>query len=134
MFRNADAFGVDHLYLTGYTGTPPRVEIAKVSLGAEQLVPWSHARNVEEVIVRLKAEGVSILAFESDASFTSLSEHVFDPKQSYAVLVGNEPDGLSAPLMALATDRAYIPMYGQKSSLNVAVASGVALYAIRTRC
>lgn len=134
MFRNADAFGVDHLFLTGYTGTPPRPEIAKVSLGAEDSVPWSHTRDPLEVIERLRGDGVRILAFESHPSFAPLTKFVVEPSVSYAVLVGNEPEGLDAGLMAHATDRIFIPMHGTKSSLNVAVASGIALYQLKSQC
>lgn len=133
MFRNADAFGVDHLFLTGYTGTPPRPEIAKVSLGAEDTVPWSHTRDPLEVIERLRSDRVRILAFESHPSFVPLTEFVVEPSASYAVLVGNEPEGLDTELMAHASERLIIPMYGAKSSLNVAVASGIALYHLKAK-
>ncbi len=130
IFRNADGFGVDHLYLTGYTGKPPRDEISKVALGADETVPWSHEREASVVIEKLKGEGAQILAFESGPEFESIT--TFTPDADHVVLLfGNEPDGLDDDVMALATNLISIPMLGVKTSLNVAVASGIALYALR---
>ena len=130
IFRNADGFGVDHLYLTGYTGRPPRDEISKVALGADETVSWSHEREVGAVIDALKAEGAQIVAFESGPELESVT--TFMPDSDHIVLLfGNEPDGLDEEAMSLATDRVSIPMHGTKTSLNVAVASGIALYALR---
>lgn len=127
-FRNADAFGVAHLYLTGYTGTPPRSEIAKVSLGAEEMVSWSHTREALPLIERLKSEGKRIVALESDPGFQTID--ALKREGDMVLLFGNEPDGLDDVLMQAATDRCRIPMRGTKTSLNVAVACGVALYAV----
>jgi 23S rRNA (guanosine2251-2'-O)-methyltransferase len=130
IFRNADGFGVEHVYLTGYTGQPPRDEISKVALGAEETVPWSHISNVEECIEKLRNEGAQILALESGPKYGDISKFI-SKADHIVVLLGNEPNGLEEEVMALATDRVSIPMYGTKTSLNVAVASGIALYALR---
>lgn len=132
MFRNADAFGVSHIYLTGYTGAPPRPEISKVALGAEITVPWTLEPDVKVCLDNLHTLGVWILALESDPSFPSVATITL-PHAPVALLFGNEPNGLSAELLARADARATIEMHGKKSSLNVAVASGVALYAITHR-
>ena len=66
IFRTADGAGVSHLYLTGYTGTPPRSEIAKVALGSELVVPWSSVKNIATAIKQLKAKGYSVVALEQD--------------------------------------------------------------------
>ena len=66
IFRTADGAGVKHLYLTGYTGTPPRSEISKVALGSELIVPWSSAKNISSVIKQLKAAEYSLVALEQD--------------------------------------------------------------------
>ena len=104
-----------------------------MSLGAEETIPWSHTRDPLEVIERLRSDDVRVLAFESDPSFVPLTQFTVEPSVSYAVLVGNEPEGLDASLMAHATERMFIPMHGIKSSLNVAVASGIALYHLTLR-
>ena len=133
MFRNADAFGVDHLYLTGYTGVPPRPEIAKVSLGAEETIPWSHTRDPLEVIERLRSDGVRILAFER--SVVRAADTVHRRTERFVRRARRQRTGreLDASLMAHATERMFIPMHGIKSSLNVAVASGIALYHLTLR-
>ncbi len=127
-FRTCDAFGVEHLYLTGYTAAPPRVEISKTALGADATVPWSKERNVAMVMDRLHADGYTIVAFEADPCLPSI-RHATIPKK-VALLFGNEPDGLPREVMAHTDLQLTIPMLGKKSSLNVAVAAGVALYAL----
>lgn len=126
-FRNADAFGVHHLYLTGYTAAPPRPEISKTALGADQDVSWSQEQDVLGLIARLQAEGRQIVAFESEDDFTPVHRATIEPDA--VLLFGNEPDGLSQELCAVADLRVRIPMNGNKTSMNVAVANGVALYA-----
>jgi len=127
-FRNCDAFGIQHLYLAGYTATPPRPEITKTALGADQVIPWSHEPDILALLARLKQEGKTIVAFESDPSFPSVD--AVDVPEQAVVLFGNEPDGLPAHVLASADRCLYIPMKGTKTSLNVSVACGVALYAL----
>lgn len=127
-FRNADAFGVQHLYLAGYTAAPPRPEIAKTALGADKTVPWSQAPDAVGLLNTLKEEGKTVIAFESDPSYPSIEE--VDLPADVVALFGNEPDGLPDELLEAADLRINIPMMGQKTSLNIAVANGVALYAL----
>jgi 23S rRNA (guanosine2251-2'-O)-methyltransferase len=127
-FRNSDAFGVSHIYLSGYTATPPRPEIAKTALGADQTIPWSKHEDVIELIKELKSKGERVIAFESDPSFDKLDS--IPPDNDAVLIFGNEPDGLPKDILDNASDRVYIPMAGEKTSLNVSVASGVALYAM----
>ena len=129
-FRNADGFGVKHIYLTGYTATPPRVEIAKTALGADKTVEWSKEADVLDLIERLKKEGKRIVAFESNEDFTKLDGLKVDADDDLVLVFGNEPDGLIDDILEVATDRVIIPMQGEKTSLNVAVASGIAMYTL----
>ncbi|PIR47968.1 RNA methyltransferase [Candidatus Uhrbacteria bacterium CG10_big_fil_rev_8_21_14_0_10_50_16] len=127
-FRNCDAFGVKHLYLAGYTATPPRLEIAKTALGADDTIPWSHEPDILALIDRLQTEGKAVVAFESNPSFPSV-EDVQVPSDA-VILFGNEPEGLPEDVLNAADLRLYIPMQGTKTSLNISVACGVGLYAL----
>ncbi|MBI2476757.1 TrmH family RNA methyltransferase [Candidatus Uhrbacteria bacterium] len=110
-FRNADGFGASHVYLTGYTATPPRPEITKVALGAEQTIPWSKHEDVYALLQR----------------HPSLYQWHAPHMEHCVFLFGNEPNGLDDEILALVHQGLYIPMRGTKSSLNVAVAAGVIL-------
>jgi tRNA G18 (ribose-2'-O)-methylase SpoU len=136
MFRTADAGGVEHLYLTGYTPSPidrfgrKQKEIAKTALGGEMTVPWSTHKDLFALLVTLRADGYQIVMCECG----SLNGVVYD-KISYmnrvALVVGNEVEGLSGDILDTADNIAEIPLHGTKESLNVSVAFGIALYGVR---
>ena len=123
IFRNAAAFGIEKLYLTGFTATPPRKEIAKVSLGAEDLVPWE-AGIIEQVISGLKADGYTVYGLETGDDAHNIAD-VDAPK--LALVLGNEVAGIDKTTLELLDGKLVIPMR-KKQSLNVSVASGVAMY------
>jgi len=125
IFRNAGAFGIEKLYLTGFTEKPPRKEIAKVALGAERLVSWE-AGEFTDVIAKLKEEGYSVLGLETGGKPI---ENVSAKK--IALVLGNEVEGIDETARGLLDGLVTIPM-AKKQSLNVSVASGVAMY-IMTR-
>jgi len=127
IFRSADAFGVERLYLTGFTGTPPRKEIAKVSLGSEDRVKWEHRDEILPLLEELKAQNVKIIALETSPAGKTIQDVVLD--DSVAVIVGNEVSGIEREVLDAADYIVEIPMPGQKRSLNVSVAAGIALYA-----
>ena len=129
MFRTCDAFGVAKLYLTGITGTPPRAEISKTALGAETSVPWEYHRQAGRLLTRLRHDGIRIVALERVRGSTKTPE--YRPTFPLALIVGNEVEGIPRTLLQAADDIVSIPMSGKKESLNVAVAAGVALYALR---
>ena len=136
ILRNAAAFGVEKVYLTGITALPPRKEIAKVSLGAEDLVPWEGGE-IGEVIGRLKGVGCRIYGLENGPDSvdlnTFLQNETLHPTPSLIALVlGNEVDGIDAATRAMLSGCVQIPME-KKRSLNVSVACGVALYALQHR-
>ena len=128
IFRTADALGVDFLFLTGYSGQPPRKEISKVALGAENFVPWEHYQNISYLLKKLKKSGVKIVALETDKRAINYLD--FKPQFPLALLLGNEVKGLSKSLLKQSDYLIKIPMKGQKESLNVAVAMAVASYHI----
>lgn len=126
IFRSAAAFGVEKMYLTGYTATPPRKEIAKVALGAERMVPWE-AGEVGMVIESLHGAGYSIIALETTEDAQDLRKML--PARRTALVLGNEVSGLSSEVLALCDGVYVIPMHA-KRSLNVSVATGIALFAL----
>ncbi len=128
IFRSSDGAGIRHLYLTGFTATPPRPEIEKTALGATDSVPWSYHKNAVEVVSGLKAEGYEIVVVEQ----TTASRPFFHTAFSFplCLIMGNEVDGVSDELVALADKAVDIPMLGIKHSLNVSVAYGIVLYGI----
>lgn len=128
LFRNCDAFGVAKLYLCGYSGTPPRKEISKTALGAENSVPWEYQKLAVRLMKQLRADGIRIVALERVRGSTTLFS--YHPKFPLALVVGNEVEGIPRTLLRLADDVVSIPMSGKKESLNVAVAAGVAMYAL----
>jgi 23S rRNA (guanosine2251-2'-O)-methyltransferase len=128
IFRTADAAAVTRLYLCGYTGHPPRREISKVALGAEKTVLWERHAQTWRLLERLKAGGVQIVALENNIASPSTELYRFRPQFPVALLLGNEVSGLSPALLERADCIVHIPMYGQKESLNVAVACGIAVY------
>ena len=129
IFRTADAAGWDKVYLCGYTGCPPDRRIEKVSLGAETWLEWQHYQNPTECINQLKADGFTIIALEQ----TDKSTDIFSAKftdDNVALILGNEVEGVTPELLALTDYDVEIPMHGQKTSLNVSVAAGVAMYCL----
>ncbi len=125
IFRTADAFGADKIFLTGITGKPPRREISKVALGAESYLPWEYKRYPAKLVKDLKNQGVRIVALEQ-VKGKSININKWQPKFPLALLLGYEPKGLPKKLIALADEIVEIPMHGKKESLNVGVAFGVA--------
>lgn len=128
MFRTADGAGVDQLFLTGYSGRPPRKEISKVALGAEESVPWQHYKNLSYLLKKLKKEGVKIVALEIGEQAISYLD--FKPQFPLALLVGNEVRGVSKILLGQVDQQIFLPMNGIKESLNVGVAMAIATYHI----
>jgi len=129
VFRSADAAGIEKLLLAGFTGRPPRAEISKTALGAEESVPWGEAASAAEAVKRLRAEGRFVIALERTSASVPLDEAEF--RFPCALILGNEVAGLGPEVLAASDLVCHIPMHGVKKSLNVAVAAGVAFYALR---
>ncbi len=125
MFRTADATGFEKLYLVGYTAHPPKVQIDKVSLGAETWVPWEAKEDLPQLIEELKNGGISVIALEKTDSSEDIN--TVDFKAPIALIVGNEVDGLDLETLKKVDKVVHIPMRGKKESLNVSVAGGIAM-------
>ncbi len=130
IFRTADGAGFDKVFLTGYTGTPPDRRIEKVSLGAEEFLAWEKNEDSINCVKQLKKEGYRILALEQTSTSQDLFETKFDDLEKVALILGNEVEGISKELLALADITLEIPMKGQKGSLNVSIAAGIAMYQV----
>jgi len=130
VFRSSDAFGISELILTGYTPTPPRPEINKTAIGAEEFVKWRHFETASEIIDQLKESGYSILGMEQTTRSIALNELNLDNYEKICLVMGNEVTGIDSEILNLMDEFVAIPQYGQKHSLNVSVAAAVMLYAL----
>jgi 23S rRNA (guanosine2251-2'-O)-methyltransferase len=128
-FRTCDALNVEKLYLTGYTGHPPRKEITKTALGAEETIPWEHAVDPLPILEALKAEGWQIFSLELTPQAVPLHETTAEEK--VCLIVGHELSGVPQEMLSLSDETVCIPMLGTKESLNVSVATGIALHHLR---
>ena len=129
LFRTCDAFGVERLLLCGITGTPPDREIHKTALGAEDTVAWEHFPDAEEAVRELHGAGYTIIAIEQVEGARMLDTFVPEPGVKYALVLGNEVDGVQQRVADLCDCALEIPQVGAKHSLNVAVSGGVVLWA-----
>ena len=128
IFRTADGCGVSRLVLTGITGYPPRREISKTALGAEQAVAWRYFADPLEALGRLRDEGFSPVALEN--SSRAVTVEALDWPARVCLVIGNEVAGVSPVVLDGCEQHVRVPMHGVKSSLNVAVAFGVAAYQV----
>lgn len=129
IFRSADGFGFDHVYLCGITPTPENEAVAKTSLGAEDAIPWSHHKDAVKLATALKQEGWQILALEEGEGAKELRQRA-RVEASTVLIVGSEVTGVDPDLLALCDEILEIPMRGKKRSFNVAIAFSVAAFAL----
>lgn len=130
VFRTADATSFSHVFMAGITGVPPRKEIAKVSLGSEDWIPYSYSLFVPDVLDRLKAMGYFVVALERNQNSRSLSQAIEanELKAPLALVVGNEVTGVSIEALSMCDAVCHLNMRGRKESLNASVAFGIAAY------
>lgn len=129
ILRTAEGAGIAHLHLCGFTPTPENPKVAKTSLGAQESIGWTHHFDAIECAAALQADGYELWAVEAAPTSTPLFE-VPRPGSDVRVafIVGNEVDGVDAALLDIADRIVHLPMQGEKSSLNVGVAFGIAAY------
>jgi tRNA G18 (ribose-2'-O)-methylase SpoU len=127
-FRTADAFRLDKLLLCGYTGTPPHRDIHKSALGAEESVDWQHFSNTEMALEELAAAGYQLVAIEQTTGSIPLHQYTFDVHKKYALVFGNEVEGVSEAALALCHEAIEIPQAGTKHSLNVSICAGILMW------
>ena len=126
IFRTSDAVLLSRLYLCGITGCPPRTEIGKTSLGADELVPWEQHDDSVEAVEKLKADGVKIVAVELAEGAVNYSEAIYDFPVCF--VFGHEVEGVSDEVMELVDMAVSLPMLGRANSLNVATCYGIIMY------
>ncbi len=127
IFRSSDGALLSKLFLTGYTPYPPRKEIDKTALGSTQTVPWEYFKNPLDAVSQIKKQKIKICVLE----LTNKSVPYYDlTKEDFplCLVFGNEITGVSKEIIEQADMAIEIPMFGNKQSLNVAVAYGIVLY------
>ncbi len=133
-FRSCDALGAGELVLTGYTPTPPRPEISKTALGADESTAWSTFENPLDEIKRLKEMGWRLLGIEQTEHSHTIDKLDVNPGDNIILFFGNEVTGLDDELLPLMDTCFEIPQFGRKHSLNVSVSIGITLYHVLDRC
>lgn len=128
VFRTADAFLIEKIYLCGITATPPNKEIHKTALGATETVNWEHNENVLDTITALKQDGVITLAIEQVENAVFLQNFEVAENQKYALIFGNEVHGVAQEAVALCDGCIEIPQLGTKHSLNISVSAGIVVW------
>ena len=128
VFRTADAFLIEKIYLCGITATPPNKEIHKTALGATETVTWEHHKNVLEVIENLKSEDVLVYAIEQVENASFLNNFQPDNSKKHALVFGNEVYGVSQEAVKLCDGTIEIPQLGTKHSLNISVSAGIVVW------
>lgn len=128
VFRTADAFLIEAIYLCGITGIPPHRDIHKTALGATDTVAWKHFASTAEAIDELKKNGFKIISIEQAENATMLDVFVPVVEQKYAVVFGNEVEGVEQDVVSASDIVIEIPQYGMKHSLNIAVSVGVVVW------
>ncbi len=127
-FRTSDAFNVDHIVLCGITARPPHKEILKTAIGASQSVSWIYREKVSQAINELKRDKFSIIGFEQTDQSIDIENFEVNTDKKYALVFGNEVDGVSDDIINSLDQALEIPQFGTKHSLNVSVCGGIGLW------
>jgi tRNA G18 (ribose-2'-O)-methylase SpoU len=136
ILRTADAYGVGHVLLGGYTPAPPNPEVRKTALGADQTVPWQACPDLVIALTEAKAKGARLVALELTDQSQAPEAIALDTISETAPLIlilGHEVDGVSDEVLAICDAAIALPQFGTKHSLNVAVAAGIATYLLAQR-
>ena len=128
VFRTADAFRLEVVYLCGITGCPPHNEIHKTALGAEDSVEWRYFKTALEAVEELKGRGVTVLSVEQAEDSTKLPQFQPEPGKSYAIVMGNAVKGVHQEVIDASDGCLEIPQFGTKHSMNVSVTAGIVIY------
>jgi len=128
IFRTADAFILEGIYLCGITGTPPHRDLHKTALGATETVLWKYFPSTIEAVNDLKENGYAIASVEQAENATMLNDFKPATNQKYAIVFGNEVEGVSQEVVNVSDLIIEIPQFGMKHSLNIAVSVGVVVW------
>ena len=130
VFRTADAFLIEAVYITGYTAKPPHKEISKTALGAQDSVDWKYFENTKDAIGQLKENEFTVFAVEQVANSISLEKVSELNLEKVAFIFGNEVSGVEQETISICDGCIEIPQFGMKHSLNISVAAGIVLWEI----
>ena len=128
VFRTADAFRAETLYLCGITGTPPHRDITKTAIGATESVSWQYAPDIDALVGTLRAAGYLIVAVEQAEGSVLLPDFWPEPNRKYAFVFGNEVMGVRDSVVQRADYVVEVPQFGTKHSINIAVTAGIICY------
>ena len=128
VFRTADAFLLEAIYLCGYTPQPPHRDINKTALGATETVTWKYFSNTKEAVVQLKEAGYKVYAVEQVEKSIMLDKFSINEIEKIAIVFGNEVSGVEEDVLKLCDGFVEIPQLGMKHSLNISVAAGIVLW------
>ena len=128
IFRTADAFLAEAIYLGGYTPRPPHRDIHKTALGATETVQWKYFDSTLDAVQMLKADGCRLVAVEQALESVPLQKFVLNRQEKTVLIFGNEVDGVSEEVLANCNGCIEIPQFGMKHSLNVSVAAGMVMW------
>lgn len=128
VFRTADCFAIEKLVLGGITAKPPHREIEKTALGATESVHWEYTETIAIALQALRDQGYKICAVEQAEGSVSLRDFKPESGQKYALIFGNEVNGVSAEAMAFVDHCLEIPQFGTKHSFNISVTTGILLW------
>jgi 23S rRNA (guanosine2251-2'-O)-methyltransferase len=128
IFRTSDGFAVEQIFLCGITAQPPHREIEKTALGATQSVNWTYFETPLQAIKKLRVDGYQIIAIEQAENSTMLNEFIPLNNHKYALILGNEVNGVSDEVMQQIDTCIEIPQFGTKHSFNVVVSAGIVLW------
>jgi len=128
VFRTADAFLIEAVYLCGITGTPPNKEIQKTALGATESIAWKHFKKTIDAVEELKKDGYLVYSIEQADSAIMLNNFMPSRSQKIAIIFGNEVKGVDQEVIDASTDVIEIPQLGTKHSLNIAVSVGIVMW------
>ena len=130
VFRTADAFLIQKIYLCGITATPPHKDIRKTALGATESVEWEYRKDTLKLVEELKADSVQIVSVEQAENAVILNDYQVDSKKTVALIFGNEVKGVSQEVVSASDTVLEIPQFGTKHSLNISVSAGVVVWDI----
>ena len=128
VFRSADAFLVEAIFLCGYTPQPPHRDIQKTALGATETVDWLYFETTSDAVTQLKSKGYKVYAVEQAAESISLEKIRVKPQENIAIVMGNEVEGVQDDVLMMVDGCLEIPQAGMKHSLNISVAAGIVLW------
>ena len=130
IFRLADAFGIEKIYLTGTSPVPPNRKMMRTSRATEKFVSYEYQKNGSLVISELKAQNYKIISLEITSSSTDIRQLYLSKQEKVCLILGGENEGVSQELLVLSDKTVHIPMLGENSSINVASACAIAMFTV----